>query len=143
MAGVKDKNCELVAKRWALALMELAQEDENISKEDILDDLREIASTIDSSEDLNMESSTAFITDVSSDTVQVSNSSAESFTEVISSITPTSENIYTTGGVHTHTATIVEGTIADSESTEQSQKWDNAPINIEPEYYALIFIIKL
>ena len=53
MAGVKDKNCELVAKRWALALMELAQEDENISKEDILDDLREIAKTIDSSEELS------------------------------------------------------------------------------------------
>lgn len=53
MAGVKDKNCELVAKRWALALMELAQEDENISKEDMLDDLREVASVIDSSDELN------------------------------------------------------------------------------------------
>lgn len=53
MAGVRDKNCELVAKRWALALMELAQEDENISKEDILDDLREISETIDSSEELS------------------------------------------------------------------------------------------
>lgn len=53
MAGVKDKNCELVAKRWALALMELAQEDENISKEDILDDLQEIANTINSSEELS------------------------------------------------------------------------------------------
>ena len=53
MAGVKDKNCELVAKRWALALMELAQEDKNISKEDILDDLREISETIKSSEDLS------------------------------------------------------------------------------------------
>ena len=52
MASVKDKNCELIAKRWALALMELAQEDENISKEDILDDLREIADTINSSEEL-------------------------------------------------------------------------------------------
>ena len=52
MAGVKDKNCELVAKRWALALMELAQEDENVSKEDILDDLREIADTISSSGEL-------------------------------------------------------------------------------------------
>ena len=51
MAGVKDKNSELIAKRWALALMELAQEDENISKEDILDDLREIAETIESSEE--------------------------------------------------------------------------------------------
>ena len=99
--------------------------------------------TIDSSENLNMESSTAFVSDVSFDTAQVSNSSEESFTEVISSITPTSDRIYTTGGVHTHTATIVEGNIADSESTEQSQQWDNVPINIEPEYYALIFIIKL
>ena len=53
MAGVKDKNCELVAKRWALALMELAQEDSNISKEDILDDLREISQIIDSSEELS------------------------------------------------------------------------------------------
>ena len=53
MAGVKEKNCELVAKKWALALMELAQEDENISKEDILDDLREISDTINSSEELS------------------------------------------------------------------------------------------
>ena len=51
-SAVKDKNCELVAKRWAKALMELACEDENVSKEDILDDLREIAETINSSEDL-------------------------------------------------------------------------------------------
>lgn len=53
MAGVKDKNCELVAKRWALALMELAQEDDNISKEDILDDLKEISETIASSQELS------------------------------------------------------------------------------------------
>ena len=53
MAGVKDKNSELVAKRWALALMELAQEDENVSKEDILDDLREISETIAMSEELS------------------------------------------------------------------------------------------
>ena len=53
MSGVKDKNCELVAKRWALALMELAQEDENISKEDILDDLKEISETIQSSTELS------------------------------------------------------------------------------------------
>ena len=53
MASSVKQNCELVAKRWALALMELALEDENISKEDILDDLREIASTIDSSDELS------------------------------------------------------------------------------------------
>ena len=30
MASSVKQNCELVAKRWALALMELAQEDENV-----------------------------------------------------------------------------------------------------------------
>ena len=53
MASSVKQNCELVANRWAEALMELAQENENISKEDILDDLREIASTIDSSDELS------------------------------------------------------------------------------------------
>ncbi|MBQ4115069.1 ATP synthase F1 subunit delta [bacterium] len=53
MAGLKDKNCGLIANRWALALMELAQENMNISKEDILDDLHEIADTITSSEELS------------------------------------------------------------------------------------------
>ena len=53
MASIKDKNCELIAKRWALALMELAQEDENISKDEILDDLKEISQVIQSSDELN------------------------------------------------------------------------------------------
>ena len=53
MTGLKDKNHEIVAKRWALALMELAQEDKNISKEDILDDLQEISKTIEMSSELN------------------------------------------------------------------------------------------
>ena len=49
----KDRNSELVSKRWALALMELAQEDNKISKEDILSDLKTIAETIESSEELS------------------------------------------------------------------------------------------
>ena len=53
MASSVKQNSELVAKRWAKALMELACEDENISKEDILDDLREIADTISSSDELS------------------------------------------------------------------------------------------
>lgn len=47
------QNNELVAKRWAKALMELANENEGISKEDILDDLREIAENINASEELS------------------------------------------------------------------------------------------
>lgn len=53
MTSSVKQNSELVAKRWANALMELACEDENISKEDILDDLLEVASVIDSSEELS------------------------------------------------------------------------------------------
>ena len=47
------KNSELIAKRWAKALMELALEDNNISKEDILSDLKNVSETIFSSEELS------------------------------------------------------------------------------------------
>lgn len=43
----------LAAKRWAKALMDLAIENEGISKEDILDDLREVISNFDASEELS------------------------------------------------------------------------------------------
>lgn len=49
----KNRECELVARRWAKALMELALEDEGISKEDILDDLREISENIEASKELS------------------------------------------------------------------------------------------
>lgn len=51
--ALKDKNSELVSKRWAKALMELVLEDESISKEDVLNDLRNVASTVDSSDELS------------------------------------------------------------------------------------------
>ena len=44
---------ELASKRWAKALIELTQEDESISKESVLADLRSIAETFDSSEELS------------------------------------------------------------------------------------------
>lgn len=47
-----DKNCELVSKRWAHALMELASENPDTSKEDILYELKTISETIESSEEL-------------------------------------------------------------------------------------------
>ena len=50
----KDKNTELVAKRWAKALMDLACEDSSLSKEDVLRDLRFVAETINSSEELSL-----------------------------------------------------------------------------------------
>lgn len=48
-----------------------------------------------------------------------------------------------TGGNHTHTGTITNGTITESTSEEDIQTWENTSIKIEPNYYALIFIMKL
>ena len=44
---------ELASKKWAKALIELTQEDENISKEEILSDLKEIAATFEQSDELS------------------------------------------------------------------------------------------
>ncbi len=47
------QNSELIAKRWAKALMELANENQGISKEDILDDLKEVDENIQASTELS------------------------------------------------------------------------------------------
>lgn len=44
---------ELASKKWAKALIELAQEDENLSKEDILSDIRSVAENFAASEELS------------------------------------------------------------------------------------------
>ena len=44
---------ELVSKKWAKALIELVQEDENISKENVLSDLKSVAETFESSQELS------------------------------------------------------------------------------------------
>ena len=49
---VASQHSELVAKKWAKALMELADEDKGISKDDILDDLREVAENFEASPEL-------------------------------------------------------------------------------------------
>jgi F-type H+-transporting ATPase subunit delta len=43
---------ELASKKWAKALIELTQEDEGISKEEVLSDLRDVAENIENSEEL-------------------------------------------------------------------------------------------
>ena len=50
--SLKDKNSELISKRWAKALMELVQEDEGISGDDVLRDLKAVSETIDASGEL-------------------------------------------------------------------------------------------
>ncbi|MBE7707680.1 MAG: ATP synthase F1 subunit delta [Cyanobacteria bacterium SIG27] len=52
MASSVKQNCKTVAKRWANALMELTSEDNSISKDAVLKDLRDIVETINSSQEL-------------------------------------------------------------------------------------------
>jgi len=52
-ATFKNKKSELAAKRWAKALIELALENEDVSKETILSNLIDIAEIISSSEELS------------------------------------------------------------------------------------------
>ena len=44
---------ELVSKKWAKALIELASEDENLSLEEVLSDFKSVAETIEASEELS------------------------------------------------------------------------------------------
>ncbi len=44
---------ELASKKWAKALIELTLEDETISKEEVLSEIRDVAETINSSEELS------------------------------------------------------------------------------------------
>lgn len=62
---------------------------------------------------------------------------------VISSVSTTSQGGSTSGASHTHSLSITGGTISNTTSEENTQTWENEAINIEPNYYALIFIMKL
>ncbi len=51
-SGIQQKGSELIAKRWAKALMDLAGEEGGVSKEDILANLRDVNENISSSKEL-------------------------------------------------------------------------------------------
>ena len=52
-SSINDKNSGLVSKRWAHALIELAQEDNGASMQEILSDLKDVVETINSSDELS------------------------------------------------------------------------------------------
>ncbi len=52
MGGIQYKGAELIAKRWAKALMDLATEDGGESKDDILSDLKNVNENIQASQEL-------------------------------------------------------------------------------------------
>lgn len=64
-------------------------------------------------------------------------------TNVSDSSQTNSKSVNITGGNHSHNGTVTEGTISESTSQEETQTWENKAIKIEPNYYSLIFIMKL
>ena len=95
-------------------------------------------------ESLSLESSSTFgyndgttsvVDDVTGDGINLSTS------QVIDDITY--RTVKSSGGFHTHNIEIYGGTIHNTTSYEMEQTWENNEINIEPEHYTLIFIMKL
>ena len=107
-----------------------------------------ISGTIQNSGSLSMALEDEYISDISTTTKNVVTSvSGENVTStsenVINSISTETIGGNTSGGEHTHEITITNGTISDTTSTEQTKTWTNEAFKIEPNYYSLIFIIKL
>lgn len=67
----------------------------------------------------------------------------EQTVSVINNISGTVQNGTNIGGNHTHDVSISEGIISNTISLESEKVWENKSFSIEPNYYALIFIMKL
>ena len=103
---------------------------------------------IQNSENLSMTLENKYISNISTTTKEVvTDVSGENITttseNVINSISTETAGGNASGGVHTHGITITEGTISKTTSTEQTKTWTNEAFKIEPNYYSLIFIMKL
>jgi microcystin-dependent protein len=62
---------------------------------------------------------------------------------VVSGVDSSTQGGTTTGSNHTHSLIITGGNISETQSVEDVETWENKTIKIEPNAYALIFIIKL
>ena len=104
--------------------------------------------TIQNSESLSTTLENKYISNISTTTNEVvTDVSGENITitteDVINGISTKTAGGNTSGGIHTHGITITEGTISKTTSTEQTKTWTNEAFKIEPNYYSLIFIMKL
>lgn len=87
-----------------------------------------------------------FTTTGSTDTKIVVNTSEDGtvvLTSVFDNTNDSLRNVEISGGDHNHTLTVTGSTIKGATSTENSQTWENKAFKIEPNYYSLIFIMKL
>lgn len=89
-----------------------------------------------------------YVYNVSSDTVDVittvtGSDITTSSTQVAANVATDTQGGTSVGGNHTHSLVISGGIILETQSEEAEVTWENKPFKIEPNAYALIFIIKL
>lgn len=99
-----------------------------------------ITGTLSESGDLAFAMPT-HISDVEVNTNSVTLAGGEN--AVITEVNSQTESGIISGGNHTHNLTILGGSVSSVSSTESNKVWSNKSFNIEPNYYSLIFIIKL
>jgi microcystin-dependent protein len=105
--------------------------------------ISEITGTLGESGDLNLTSTSEYMTETGVTTINVSTAGSEELTSVIDGIEDIKSVVGTSGGNHTHTLTISGGSVSSETSTESEKIWSNQSFKIEPNYYSLIFIMKL
>ena len=103
--------------------------------------LSEISGTLEDSGDLTFAMPTSYISDAGVSATLVTLEGGEN--AVITDVNPQTESGTISGGNHTHNLTISGGNVSSETSTESDKVWTNQSFNIEPNYYSLIFIIKL
>lgn len=103
--------------------------------------LSKISGTLEDSGDLTFTMSKSYISDVEVDTSSVTLTGGDN--AVITEVDTQTESGTISGGNHTHKLTISGGSVSSVSSTESNKVWSNKSFKIEPNYYSLIFIIKL
>ena len=101
--------------------------------------------TVSESSDLTLTSSVDYMTETKVTTVKVSSVIPEGSEDydVIDGIEDVRSIVGVSGGNHTHSINIPDGSISSTSSSESDKTWSNQTFPIEPNYYSLIFIMKL
>lgn len=86
-------------------------------------------------------------TTISSPNIKIAVDESDEGIEVITSVSSVPDeslrDVTISGGNHSHTLTVSGGAINPAVSEEDTQTWENEAFNLEPNYYSLIFIMKL
>ena len=100
-----------------------------------------ISGNIEESGDLSLSLPSSYISDLGMSATLINLESGDN--SVITSANPETQTGNVVGGNHTHNLNITGGTLSSSTSTESDNEWVNQEFSIEPNYYSLIFIMKL